>query len=591
MTRLTRNLTARARRRLADRVRTRPRLEGLEDRCLLSPTITELPLPTGSSDPWENTTGPDGNIWYTDPSADSIGMVNPTTHAVSEFPIPTATAGPRWITAGPDGNLWFTEWGGNKIGMINPTTHAISEFPVPTASSGLYGITAGPDGNLWFAEYNGNKIGRINPATHLITEFATPTAGSAPREITTGPDGNLWFTESRANQIGMINPTTGAIAEFPVPTPNSLPRSIAAGPDGNLWFTEGTGGHVGMINPMTHSISEFTVHAGSGPSEITAGPDGNLWFTEFQAQSIGEINPTTDVVAEYPIPNSPFPDPITAGPDGNLWFGSEQSSSGGYSIDVAAVNQTPITQLVITQQPPASLTAGSGFGLTVQAEDSSGNLITSFNGTVTVGLASNPGGTTLGGTVTAASSGGVATFSGLTLTTAASGYTIYVSGGGPIPTTTSPIAVSPAAAAQLVITQQPPSRVQVNTPFSMQASIEDAYGNVVTTASGTVNVAFANNPTRATLGGTLSVTASAGVASFTNLTVNKVGSGYTLRVSSSGLTSATSNPIDVTKNGKSPSTLVASATSQATDVSLAPLVLDGEDLWGGLRFKKRPRSS
>ena len=89
----------------------------------------------------------------------------------------------------------------------------------------------------------------------------------------------------------------------------------------------------------------------------------------------------------------------------------------------------------------------------------------------------------------------------------------------------------------------------------MKASIEDPYGNVVTTASSTVSVAFANNPTGATLGGTLSVTASQGVASFTNLTINKIGSGYTLRVSSSGLTSATSNPINVTKNGRAPTTL------------------------------------
>ena len=95
----------------------------------------------------------------------------------------------------------------------------------------------------------------------------------------------------------------------------------------------------------------------------------------------------------------------------------------------------------MTPPPPASVTAGSGFGLTVQAEDSSGNLVSSFSGTVTVGLASNPGGTTLGGTVTVAASGGVATFSGLTLTQVASGYTLYVSASGPTSTTTGPFNV------------------------------------------------------------------------------------------------------------------------------------------------------
>ena len=68
--------------------------------------------------------------------------------------------------------------------------------------------------------------------------------------------------------------------------------------------------------------------------------------------------------------------------------------------------------LVVTAQPPASVTAGTGFGLTVTAEDNSGNVDTSFNGTVTVAMASNPGGATLGGTLTATAQNGVATFSG-----------------------------------------------------------------------------------------------------------------------------------------------------------------------------------
>ena len=121
-------------------------------------------------------------------------------------------------------------------------------------------------------------------------------------------------------------------------------------------------------------------------------------------------------------------------------------------------------QLAVTQQPPASVTAGSPFGLTVTAENSSGNPITSFNGTVTVAPASNPGGATLGGTLTATASGGVATFSGLTLNKAASGYTLVVSGSGLGEGVTSAITVTPAAATQLVITEQPPATVKVKAP-------------------------------------------------------------------------------------------------------------------------------
>src|SRR5262245_56392152 len=139
-------LTARARRRSADRVRARPRLEGLEDRCLLSPTITEFPIPTASSGPWGIATGPDGNLWFTETEANKIGMINPTTHATTAFPLPRDRnywKDPQGITAGPDGNLWFTEYLGNMVGMINPTTHAISEFRIPTANAYPRGIAAG----------------------------------------------------------------------------------------------------------------------------------------------------------------------------------------------------------------------------------------------------------------------------------------------------------------------------------------------------------------------------------------------------------------------------------------------------------------
>ena len=56
----------------------------------------------------------------------------------------------------------------------------------------------------------------------------------------------------------------------------------------------------------------------------------------------------------------------------------------------------------------------------------------------------------------------------------------------------------------------------------------------MTTATNTISVALAANPGGATLGGTLSISASGGVATFSNLTINKVANGYTLKLSSAG---------------------------------------------------------
>src|SRR5262245_40899373 len=128
----------------------------------------------------------------------------------------------------------------------------------------------------------------------------------------------------------------------------------------------------------------------------------------------------------------------------------------------------------------------------------------------------------------------------------ASGYTISVASSGLTGSTSSALAVTPAAATQLVIVTQPPPNVALNAPFGLVLAIEDAYGNIVTSANNTVTVAFASNPTNAKLGGTSSDKATNGYVTFSNLSINKRGSGYRLKLTSTGLTGATTSAIQVT---------------------------------------------
>ena len=82
------------------------------------------------------------------------------------------------------------------------------------------------------------------------------------------------------------------------------------------------------------------------------------------------------------------------------------------------------------------------------AEDASKHVASSYSGTATVSLASSPAGTLLGGTLTATFQNGVATFAGLTLNAAGSGYTLQVAAGGLPAVTTSGINVTPGRPAR-----------------------------------------------------------------------------------------------------------------------------------------------
>jgi hypothetical protein len=75
---------------------------------------------------------------------------------------------------------------------------------------------------------------------------------------------------------------------------------------------------------------------------------------------------------------------------------------------------------------------------------------------------------------------------------------------------------------------------------SVQVEVVDGAGNRVTTSTASITVALGPSTGSGTLHGTLTVSASAGVASFGNLSIDAPGA-YTLRATSPGLTAATSS--------------------------------------------------
>ena len=107
------------------------------------------------------------------------------------------------------------------------------------------------------------------------------------------------------------------------------------------------------------------------------------------------------------------------------------------------------TQLTVTVQPPANVALGAVIPVTVVAVDPSGNQDLTFNGLVTIALAANPGGATLGGTLTVQAVNGVARFTNLTLNHDGSGYTFQVTSGNLAAATTNAFEVLPT---QLVVT-------------------------------------------------------------------------------------------------------------------------------------------
>ncbi|MEE9905819.1 MAG: DUF1566 domain-containing protein [Chlorobium sp.] len=274
-------------------------------------------------------------------------------------------------------------------------------------------------------------------------------------------------------------------------------------------------------NPVSGIDVVFGITAGGGSitgnTTVTTGPDG---IASIEGWTLGAIAGVNTI---------------------------EASNSGyaGSPVTFTATGTAGAAAKVVLTRESAGTASGSAFTTQPQVtiQDAEGNTVSSSQAQVTATVST---GGTLVGASTVTATNGVATFTDLGISgTAGIQYTITYSAAGLI-AATQDVTVSTGAAAKLAITTQPVGGTS-GSALATQPVIEvqDASGNVVTSSTATVSVAIKSG-TGGTLGGTKSVTASNGVATFSGLSLaGTAGTAYTLEFTAPGLTVVTSADLTV----------------------------------------------
>ena len=100
---------------------------------------------------------------------------------------------------------------------------------------------------------------------------------------------------------------------------------------------------------------------------------------------------------------------------------------------------------------------------------------------------------------------------------------------------------------KLKFTVQPSNTTSVdNISPAVEVSIVDGSDVVITSASATINLFIENNAGSGTLDGTTSSATTSGVASFSNLSIDELGTGYTLRAEATGFDNVISGTFNIT---------------------------------------------
>ncbi|MGD0896864.1 MAG: S53 family peptidase [Thermoguttaceae bacterium] len=285
---------------------------------------------------------------------------------------------------------------------------------------------------------------------------------------------------------------------------------------------------------------------------------------------LGSLDGATQTLPKlYSLPGTDFHDITTGASTGSPHY------SAGPGYDLVTGRGTPYANLIVSDlvgstasstptatqfsvAGPASDTAGTAVSITVTALDSTGTkIVTGYTGTVhfttsdaaALGLPAN-----YTYTFTAADSG-VHTFTNLVTLVTAGPQTITVAdiSTGTIAGTLS-VPVTPNVAAQIAWGQQPSGAAPGGTISpAVTVQVLDAYGNLVTSdKTDSVTIAIGNNPGLSTLNGTpdgtVTATASGGIAAFSNLSINNPGIGYTLKATSGSFAPITSNTFNIQAN-------------------------------------------
>lgn len=474
-------------------------------------------------------------------------------------------------------NLKINVSGANKVIRASMGTLA-------TVSSGTFDVAHAMASQLAFVTAPG--AGSIS--TNLSPQPVVEVRDAFNNRVTTGPDATGYVTASLQAGSGTLTGTTLLAASSGRVTYTNLrinqtgAKTLRFTKDDNSGFTGGTG-------VLT---LEANVNINPGPVStlaVVVAPTGAVAGQAFTTQPQIEMRDASGNRATTSVGTISVS--LQSGTGAILGTASAVASSGlatftnlqmnisghkvlrfargGTVVDAASFRVKPgiATQMEVTTEPAGAIVEQAFTTQPVLTlKDAYDNLVdegADASANVTASLVT--GTPSLSGQLTATASAGVVTYTNLAATSVGAKTIRFTkadlsgSGGASALTQNSgSFVVQPGAGVDLIFTAQP-SGGTAGLAWTMQPRLEirDAYGNVATGESAVVDLALTTGS--GTLGGVASVTAVSGVATFSGLHVDAMGTGKILTATGAGLNAVSSNAFNI----------VAGAPIAASDIAIS----------------------
>ena len=424
----------------------------------------------------------------------------------------TFTAAPN--VPAPDGtwNVQVGDFNGDGIPDLVFTTSTGGKYSVRLLmgnGDGTFTAAASPasgsgTANVHVGDFNGD--GNLDLAVLSSSNVLTFLFGNGDGTFTAAPASPVTFPYSASINLGDFN-GDGILDMSVLDSSDNTLRFMLGNGDGTFATTAATPSLVS--DPEQSVAGDFN---GDGISDLayTMYPVGNYTVAVLLTEHTQTATATASGIS---LVGAPATHQVEASYDGDVNHLGSTSGTVGLGANIPP-------HLAFTTPPAVGLQVGQGPGIVkVSVEDSSNNVVTTYNSTVTLTV-TGPG--SYAKVYMATASSGIATFSSLASLSTVGSYSYT---GTDVPDGyTQAVANESVWLPHLAFTTPPAISLQVGQgPGTVKVSVEDSSNNVVTTSNSTVTLTVTGPGSYAKV---YTATAASGIATFSSLAALSTAGNY-----------------------------------------------------------------
>jgi virginiamycin B lyase len=308
--------------------------------------VQEYLIPTECSNPLAIVSDFDGNVWFAQTNTGNLAKFDPTTETFTEYDNPTWPDGARSMMWGmdyaPDGSVWFTDETYDSVWSFSTLTEEYNRLSYPSEGNSLPQKLMIDGSQIIINDFTGNKLTilNINLSDEEVNYLSIPSAldDSVTADFALDANNDIWYTNWLYQQGGFLVkfdqdgyldavsnsgeqflPLIDFINAYALPVQLLTPNGITFSDDGLLWIVDTTSSSFFSFDPLSEEFIQYVTadpvletygnQTGvikspiSRPYWIENNDQGQLVFNEQTANNISVLDSKKQSLVEYHVPS------------------------------------------------------------------------------------------------------------------------------------------------------------------------------------------------------------------------------------------------------------------------------------------------